>query len=123
MIRHFPNITELNVSAFGSEQQLRSFDPRLKTILDESLRELVNLKRLRLNALDLTSSLRVLLGSLVQPLEHLNVTSSRLDADDLEYLAESVHARSLRVLILSNTDLELLPTPLVRRLLSKFFQQ
>lgn len=122
MIKHFPNITELNVSAYGSDQQLRSIlsidHPEYRAILHASLASLVHLKRLRLNALDLVSHTRLLLDSLAVPLEHLNLTSCRLNSDDLEYLVESKHVSSLRSLVLSNDDLES-KTPIVRALLGK----
>ena len=119
IIKHFPNITELNVSAFGSEQLLKTAlaqNPSVRDDLYESLSSLVHLKRLRLNALEITGHVRRLLGSLKLPLEYLNLTSCRLDPDDLEYLAESSHISSVRVLILSNDDLEK-NVPLVKNLL------
>ena len=119
IIKHFPNITELNVSAFGSEQLLKTAlaqNPSVRDDLYESLSSLAHLKRLRLNALEITGHVRRLLGSLKLPLEYFNLTSCRLDTDDLEYLAESSHASSVRVLILSNDDLEK-NVPLVKNLL------
>lgn len=121
IIRHFPNITELNISAYGSDQHLRTIltdHPDFKTILRDSLSTLSNLKRLRLNSLQLSSNIRLLLDAIPSPLEHLNLTSCRLNSDDLEYLAESRHVSSIRNLILSNDDLES-NVPLVRNLLCK----
>ena len=119
IIKHFTNITELNVSAFGSEQHLKSTlaqNPGIRDLLQESIASLVNLKRLRLNSLEITNHVRRLLGSINLPLEYLNITSCRLGDDDLEYLAESVHASSVRMLVLSNDDLEN-RVPLVKNLL------
>ncbi|KAF3703680.1 Leucine-rich repeat-containing protein 14 [Channa argus] len=98
--RHYP----------GLEDALRD--------LSQGLAQLQELKRLSLTALRLPGQLRVLLSSLPQPLEVLELPYLTLSPGDLAYLSCSHHAYTLQQLDLSENRLDENNLPSIRRLLS-----
>ncbi|XP_041823471.1 leucine-rich repeat-containing protein 14 [Melanotaenia boesemani] len=93
---------------------------------DEALRELSQglaclqeLRRLSLTALRLPGQLRVLLSSLPQPLEILELPYLSLSPADLAYLSCSHHASTLQQLDLSENRFDDNTLPSIRRLLSQ----
>lgn len=95
---------------------------------DEALRELSQglaclqeLRRLSLTALRLPGQLRVLLSSLPQPLEILELPYLSLSPADLAYLSCSHHASTLQQLDLSENRLDDNTLPSIRRLLSQAY--
>lgn len=95
----------------GQEEALRN--------LSQGLAELQQLKCLSLTALRLPGQLRVLLSSLPQPLEILELPYLRLSPADLAYLSCSHHAPTLQQLDLSENRLDESTLPSIRRLLSQ----
>lgn len=86
--------------------------------LSLGLAKLQELRRLSLTALRLPGQLRVLLSSLPQPLEILELPYLSLSPTDLAYLSCSHHAPALKQLDLSENRLDENTLPSVRRLLS-----
>uniref|UniRef100_UPI0037E82BDC leucine-rich repeat-containing protein 14 n=1 Tax=Semicossyphus pulcher TaxID=241346 RepID=UPI0037E82BDC len=95
----------------GQEEALRD--------LSQGLAKLQELRRLSLTALRLPGQLRVLLSSLPQPLEILELPYLSLSPADFAYLSNSHHASSLQQLDLSENHLDETTLPSVRRLLSQ----
>ncbi|XP_073345011.1 leucine-rich repeat-containing protein 14 [Pagrus major] len=95
----------------GQEEALRD--------LSLGLTKLQELRRLSLTALRLPGQLRVLLSSLPQPLEILELPYLRLSPADLAYLSCSHHASTLQQLDLSENHLDENTLPSIRRLLSQ----
>lgn len=106
-MKQFPNIYELNLSAFGRDNILSILldNEEIRNDLADALSGFKNLKRLRLNMPNCKNRLEFLLAGLKQPLEYLNLTSCGLTERDLRYLTDSIHTNSLRNLVLSNNDL------------------
>ncbi|XP_061521813.1 leucine-rich repeat-containing protein 14 [Phycodurus eques] len=107
---HYCNL-DLRRDRPGQEAALRD--------LSRGLAQLRGLQRLSLTALRLPGQLRVLLSSLPQPLEVLELPYLSLSAADLAYLSCSRHASSLQRLDLSENRLNADTLPSVRRLLSQ----
>ncbi|CAF0837130.1 unnamed protein product [Brachionus calyciflorus] len=107
LIKKFKNIQDLNLSAFGRESLLNTILDNGSTTeaLKNSLSELKNLKRLRLNIPGCKNKLKLLLENLSRPLEYLNLTSCGLNENDLKFLMESIHVNTIDNLVLSNNDL------------------
>ncbi|XP_029385164.1 leucine-rich repeat-containing protein 14 [Echeneis naucrates] len=95
----------------GQEDALRG--------LSQGLAQLQELRCLSLTALRLPGQLRVLLSSLPQPLEILELPYLSLSPADLAYLSCSHHASKLQQLDLSENRLDESTLPSVRRLLSQ----
>lgn len=95
----------------GQDESLRD--------LSEGLKQLHQLKCLSLTALRLPGQLRVLLSSLPQPLEILELPYLSLSPADLAYLSCSHHASTLQQLDLSENRLDEATLPSIRRLLSQ----
>ncbi|XP_071341092.1 leucine-rich repeat-containing protein 14 [Trachinotus anak] len=95
----------------GQEEALRD--------LSQGLAQLQELRRLSLTALRLPGQLRVLLSSLPQPLEILELPYLSLSPADLAYLSCSHHASTLQQLDLSENRLDENTLPSIRRLLSQ----
>lgn len=89
--------------------------------LSQGLTQLHQLKCLSLTALRLPGQLRVLLSSLPQPLEILELPYLSLSPADLAYLSCSHHASNLQQLDLSENRLDEATLPSIRRLLSQTF--
>ncbi|XP_077410343.1 leucine-rich repeat-containing protein 14 [Vanacampus margaritifer] len=87
--------------------------------LSQGLAQLRGLRRLSLEALHLPGQICVLLSSLSQPLEVLEVPCLSLSAADLSYLSCSPHASSLQQLDLSQNRFDADWLPSMRRLLSQ----
>lgn len=87
--------------------------------LSQGLTQLYQLKCLSLTALRLPGQLRVLLSSLPQPLEILELPYLSLSPADLAYLSCSHHASTLQQLDLSENRLDESTLPSIRRLLSQ----
>ncbi|XP_054479103.1 leucine-rich repeat-containing protein 14 [Anoplopoma fimbria] len=87
--------------------------------LSQGLTQLQELRRLSLTALRLPGQLRVLLSSLPQPLEILELPYLSLSPADLAYLSCSHHASTLQQLDLSENRLDENTLNSVRRLLSQ----
>ncbi|XP_069552395.1 leucine-rich repeat-containing protein 14 [Brachyistius frenatus] len=95
----------------GQEEALRN--------LSQGLTHLRELRRLSLTALRLPGQLRVLLSSLPQPLEILELPYLSLSPADLAYLSCSHHVSTLQQLDLSENRLDEHTLPSVCRLLSQ----
>ncbi|XP_034562430.1 leucine-rich repeat-containing protein 14 [Notolabrus celidotus] len=95
----------------GQEEALRD--------LSQGLAKLKELRRLSLTALRLPGQLRVLLSSLPQPLEILELPYLSLSPSDHAYLSCSHHASTLQQLDLSENCLDESTLPSIRRLLSQ----
>ncbi|XP_056290587.1 leucine-rich repeat-containing protein 14 [Pseudoliparis swirei] len=95
----------------GQEDALRE--------LSQGLSQLQELRRLSLTALRLPGQLRVLLSSLPQPLEILELPYLSLSPADLAYLSCSHHASTLQQLDLSENRLDENTLTSIRRLLSQ----
>lgn len=95
----------------GQEETLRE--------LCQGLTQLRELRRLSLTALRLPGQLRVLLSSLPQPLEILELPYLSLSPADLAYLSCSHHASTLQQLDLSENRLDENTLTSIRRLLSQ----
>ncbi|XP_032360019.1 leucine-rich repeat-containing protein 14 [Etheostoma spectabile] len=95
----------------GQEEALRD--------LSQGLTQLRELRRLSLTALRLPGQLRVLLSSLPQPLEILELPYLSLSPADLAYLSCSHHASTLQQLDLSENHLDENTLTSIRRLLSQ----
>ncbi|XP_068438485.1 leucine-rich repeat-containing protein 14 [Clinocottus analis] len=87
--------------------------------LSQGLTQLHELRRLSLTALRLPGQLRVLLSSLPQPLEKLELPYLSLSPADLAYLSCSHHASTLQQLDLSENRLDENTLTSIRRLLSQ----
>lgn len=107
---HYCNL-DFRRDHFGQEQAL--------TDLSHGLRNLQELRQLSLTALRLPGQLRVLLSSLPQPLEILELPYLSLSSVDLAYLSTSHHASTLQQLDLSENRLVESTLPSIRRLLSQ----
>ncbi|XP_029955867.1 leucine-rich repeat-containing protein 14 [Salarias fasciatus] len=106
---HYCNL-DFRRDHLGQEQALRD--------LSQGLRHLQELRQLSLTALRLPGQLRVLLSSLPQPLEILELPYLSLSPVDLAYLSTSHHASTLQQLDLSENRLDE-SIPSIRRLLSE----
>ncbi|XP_030254804.1 leucine-rich repeat-containing protein 14 [Sparus aurata] len=95
----------------GQEEALRDLSLGLTTLQE--------LRRLSLTALRLPGQLRVLLSSLPQPLEILELPYLSLSPADLAYLSCSHHASTLQQLDLSENHVDQTTLPSIRRLLSQ----
>ncbi|XP_023275875.1 leucine-rich repeat-containing protein 14-like [Seriola lalandi dorsalis] len=95
----------------GHEEALRD--------MSQGLAQLQELRRLSLTALRLPGQLRVLLSSLPQPLEILELPYLSLSPADLAYLSCSHHASTLQQLDLSENRLDENTLPSIRRFLSQ----
>ncbi|KAG7224986.1 hypothetical protein INR49_014903 [Caranx melampygus] len=107
---HYCNL-DLRRDQPGQEDALRD--------LSQGLSQLKELRRLSLTALRLPGQLRVLLSSLPQPLEILELPYLSLSPADLAYLSCSHHASTLQQLDLSENRLDEHTLPSIRRLLSQ----
>lgn len=87
--------------------------------LSQGLTQLCQLKCLSLTALRLPGQLRLLLSSLPQPLEILELPYLSLSPADLAYLSCSHHASTLQQLDLSENRLHEITLPSIRRLLTQ----
>lgn len=87
--------------------------------LSMGLRQLKSLRHLSLTALRLPGHLRMLLSSVSQPLEVLELPYLSLTPSDLSYLSSSPHASTLQQLDLSENRLVDSTLPSVCRLLSQ----
>ncbi|MEQ2217828.1 hypothetical protein XENOCAPTIV_023669 [Xenoophorus captivus] len=107
---HYCNL-DIRRNNLGQEEVLRD--------LSRGLANLQELRQLSLTALRLPGQLRVLLSSLPQPLEVLELPYLSLSPADLAYLSCSHHASSLLQLDLSENCLDETTVPSIRRLLSQ----
>ncbi|CAG5896063.1 unnamed protein product [Menidia menidia] len=107
---HYCNL-DFRRDIFGQEDTLRD--------LSQGLAHLQELRRLSLTALRLPGQLRVLLSSLPQPLEILELPYLSLSPADLAYLSCSHHASTLQQLDLSENRLDTNTLSSIRRLLSQ----
>lgn len=107
---HYCNL-DMRSDHAGQEEALRD--------LSLGLSKLQELRRLSLTALRLPGQLRVLLSSLPQPLEILELPYLSLSPADLAYLSCSHHASTLQQLDLSENRLDEHTLPSICRLLSK----
>ncbi|XP_061569098.1 leucine-rich repeat-containing protein 14 isoform X2 [Cololabis saira] len=107
---HYCNL-DFRRDHLGQEEALRE--------LSQGLGHLKELRRLSLTALRLPGQLRVLLSSLPQPLEVLEMPYLSLSPADLAYLSCSHHASTLHQLDLSENRLDETTLPSIRRLLSQ----
>ncbi|CAL1597132.1 unnamed protein product [Knipowitschia caucasica] len=107
---HYCNL-DIRRDLHGQEEALRD--------LSQGLTQLHHLKSLSLTALRLPGQLRVMLSSLPQPLETLELPYLSLSPADLAYLSISHHASTLQQLDLSENRLDEATLPSVRRLLSQ----
>lgn len=107
---HYCNL-DLRRDQSGQEEALRD--------LSQGLTQLQKLKCLSLTALRLPGQLRVLLSSLPQPLEILELPYLSLTPADQAYLSCSHHATTLKQLDLSENRLAETTLPSIRRLLSQ----
>ncbi|KAM9333427.1 leucine-rich repeat-containing protein 14 [Pholidichthys leucotaenia] len=107
---HYCNL-DFRRDSLGQTEALRS--------LSQGLAQLKELRRLSLTALRLPGQLRVLLSSLPQPLEILEVPYLSLSPSDLAYLSCSHHSSTLQQLDLSENHLDESTLPSIRRLLSQ----
>ncbi|KAJ8387186.1 hypothetical protein AAFF_G00159980 [Aldrovandia affinis] len=114
----FPTMSSLRLHYCNLD--MRRDLPGQERALKEMAQGLVGLERLRrlsLTALRLPGHLRILLSSLSQPLEVLELPYLSLTPADLSYLSCSPHASSLRCLDLSENKLDEASLPSLRRLL------
>lgn len=107
---HYCNL-DLRRDQPGQEEALRD--------LSQGLKQLQQLKCLSLTALRLPGQLRVLLSSLPQPLEILELPYLSLTPADQAYLSCSHHVATLKQLDLSENRLDETTLPSIRRLLSQ----
>ncbi|KAM4534175.1 leucine-rich repeat-containing protein 14 [Odontesthes bonariensis] len=107
---HYCNL-DFRRDHLGQEDALRD--------LSQGLAHLQELRRLSLTALRLPGQLRVLLSSLPQPLEILELPYLSLSPADLAYLSCSHHAPTLQQLDLSENRLDANTLTSIRRLLSQ----
>lgn len=107
---HYCNL-DCRRDSLGQTEALRN--------LSQGLATLQELRRLSLTALRLPGQLRVLLSSLPQPLEILELPYLSLSPADLAYLSSSHHASTLQQLDLSENRLDESTLSSVRRLLSQ----
>ncbi|XP_038153815.1 leucine-rich repeat-containing protein 14 [Cyprinodon tularosa] len=107
---HYCNL-DIRRESFGQEEVLRN--------LSQGLANLQELRQLSLTTLRLPGQLRVLLSSLPQPLEVLELPYLSVSPADLAYLSCSHHASSLLQLDLSDNCLDETTIPSIRRLLSQ----
>ncbi|XP_054893341.1 leucine-rich repeat-containing protein 14 [Poeciliopsis prolifica] len=105
---HYCNL-DIRRDNLGQEGALRD--------LSQGLSNLQELRQLSLTALRLPGQLRVLLSSLPQPLEVLELPYLSLSPADLAYLSCSHHVSSLLQLDLSENCLDETMVPSIRRLL------
>ncbi|XP_032407233.1 leucine-rich repeat-containing protein 14 [Xiphophorus hellerii] len=105
---HYCNL-DIRRDNLGQEGVLRD--------LSQGLSNLQELRQLSLTALRLPGQLRVLLSSLPQPLEVLELPYLSLSPADLAYLSCSHHVSSLLQLDLSENCLDETTVPSIRRLL------
>ncbi|XP_060771569.1 leucine-rich repeat-containing protein 14 [Neoarius graeffei] len=94
---HYCNLDVLRIQP-GQQEALQD--------VSRGLGELKRLRRLSLTALCLSGHLRLLLSSLSEPLEALELLYLSLTAGDLTYLSRSPHASSLTELDLSENRLD-----------------
>ncbi|KAG7258256.1 hypothetical protein CRUP_020608 [Coryphaenoides rupestris] len=107
---HYCNL-ELHGGVTGQEEVLKE--------VALGLARLPELRQLSLTALRLPGHLRLLLSSLVRPLQVLELPYLSLSPADLAFLSCSHHASSLQRLDLSENRLDASSLPSVRRLLSQ----
>ncbi|KAM4718062.1 leucine-rich repeat-containing protein 14 [Anableps anableps] len=107
---HYCNL-DIRRDNLGQEEVLRD--------LSRGLSNLQELRQLSLTALRLPGQLRVLLSSLPQPLEVLELPYLSLSPADLAYLSCSHHVSALLQLDLSENCLDETTVPSIRRLLSQ----
>ncbi|XP_026884048.2 leucine-rich repeat-containing protein 14 [Electrophorus electricus] len=107
---HYCNL-DLQRSQPGQQEVLQD--------MSQGLALLTRLCRLSLTALRLPGHLRLLLSSLSQPLEVLELPYLSLTPADLAYLSSSQHASSLRELDLSENRLDESSLPSLQRLLAQ----
>ncbi|XP_076828049.1 leucine-rich repeat-containing protein 14 [Brachyhypopomus gauderio] len=107
---HYCNL-DLHRAHAGQQEALQD--------MSRGLGLLTRLSRLSLTALRMPGHLRLLLSSLSQPLEVLEMPYLSLTPADLAYLSSSQHASSLRELDLSENRLVESSLPSLRRLLSQ----
>ncbi|XP_047424771.1 leucine-rich repeat-containing protein 14 [Mugil cephalus] len=107
---HYCNL-DFRRDHLGQEEALRD--------LSQGLAHLQELRRLSLTALRLPGQLRVLLSSLPQPLEVLELPYLSLSPSDLSYLSSSHHAPTLQQLDLSENRVDEHTLPSIRRLLTQ----
>nr|XP_057916265.1 leucine-rich repeat-containing protein 14 [Doryrhamphus excisus]XP_057916266.1 leucine-rich repeat-containing protein 14 [Doryrhamphus excisus] len=120
MLAAFPDLKSLRLHYCNLD--LRRDQPGQQEALgdlSQGLAQLQQLRRLSLTALRLPGQLRVLLSSLPQPLEVLELPYLSLSPADLAYLSCSHHASSIQQLDLSENRLDVNTLPSVRRLLSQ----
>ncbi|KAM4543685.1 leucine-rich repeat-containing protein 14 [Fundulus diaphanus] len=120
LLSTYPGLNSLRLHYCNLD--LRRDNPGQEELLRELSRGLANLQELRqlsLTALRLPGQLRVLLSSLPQPLEVLELPYLSLSPTDLAYLSCSHHVSSLQQLDLSENCLDETTVSSVRRLLSQ----
>uniref|UniRef100_A0A3Q2P860 Leucine-rich repeat-containing protein 14B n=1 Tax=Fundulus heteroclitus TaxID=8078 RepID=A0A3Q2P860_FUNHE len=120
LLATYPRLSSLRLHYCNLD--LRRDNPGQEELLRELSRGLADLQELRqlsLTALRLPGQLRVLLSSLPQPLEVLELPYLSLSPTDLAYLSCSHHVSSLQQLDLSENCLDETTVPSVRRLLSQ----
>uniref|UniRef100_A0A8C6V0R5 Si:ch73-174h16.4 n=1 Tax=Neogobius melanostomus TaxID=47308 RepID=A0A8C6V0R5_9GOBI len=120
LLSTFPALTTLRLHYCNLDfrRDLPGQDEALRD-LSQGLTQLHQLKCLSLTALRLPGQLRVLLSSLPQPLEILELPYLSLSPADLAYLSCSHHASTLQQLDLSENRLDESTLPSIRRLLSQ----
>ncbi|XP_061821782.1 leucine-rich repeat-containing protein 14 [Nerophis lumbriciformis] len=120
LLATFPDLKALRLQYCNLD--LRRDEPGQEEALGDLSRgmaQLRQLQRLSLTALRLPGQLCVLLSSLPQPLEVLELPYLSLSAADLSYLSCSHHASSLQHLDLSQNHLDANTLPSMRRFLSQ----
>lgn len=118
LLSTFPSLNSLRLHYCNLDfrRDLPGQDEALRD-LSQGLTQLCQLKCLSLTALRLPGQLRVLLSSLPQPLEILELPYLSLSPADLAYLSCSHHASTLQQLDLSENRLDESTLPSIRRLL------
>lgn len=118
LLSTFPSLNSLRLHYCNLDfrRDLPGQDEALRD-LSQGLAQLCQLKCLSLTALRLPGQLRVLLSSLPQPLEILELPYLSLSPADLAYLSCSHHASTLQQLDLSENRLDESTLPSIRRLL------
>ncbi|XP_039511649.1 leucine-rich repeat-containing protein 14 isoform X1 [Pimephales promelas] len=120
LLAPFPHLHSLRLHYCNLD--LQRTEPGQQEALQDMSKGLGSLKRLQrlcLTALRLPGHLRLLLSSLSQPLEVLELPYLCLTSTDLAYLSCSQHASFLRELDLSENKLDESSLPSLRRLLAQ----
>ncbi|XP_028289417.1 leucine-rich repeat-containing protein 14 [Parambassis ranga] len=118
LLSTFPALNSLRLHYCNLDFRRDSQEETLRE-LSQGLANLQELRRLSLTALRLPGQLRVLLSSLPQPLEILELPYLSLSPADLAYLSCSHHTATLQQLDLSENRLDENTLTSIRRLLSQ----